>query len=244
MTAPYFDELAGRLRDRGIPAKEVAGAVDDLAAYVAGSGADPDDEFGTPEEFAARLARSGEGDGIEPPPGPADETWLWTADAFHERSLLNRFGDEGWEVERVDSVGRFVTHRDTVHPQRWEYRREAVPPRRRDAVAERLRPDGWEPCGTWLFYEYFKRPKAATLGLEAELGSRPRVSARRLFWSRRFYVFLVCYIGVLAAVCVAWIAYAPADSRSPFVIGFLIGGVLAAAAVVVRRRRDRDHETR
>ncbi|TMQ99871.1 hypothetical protein ETD83_17940 [Actinomadura soli] len=128
MTTAYFDELAGRLRDSGVPDDEVTGTVDDLAAYVAESGVDPDDEFGTPGEFAARL---------------------------------------------VSSEGKSE--------------------------------------------EYFKRPKAA----------------KRLFWSRRFYVFISCYFGFWVAVCVAWIAFAPAESRSRFLIGSLVGLVAAAVTAGV-----------
>ncbi|MFI0484005.1 hypothetical protein [Actinomadura sp. 9N215] len=180
MTTAYFDELAGRLRDSGVPEEEVAGTVDDLAAYIAESGADPDDEFGTPEEFAARLVPSEGGR----PPEPSDETWRRTADAFQDRRMLNRYGDEGWEAERVDSVGRD---------------------------------------------EYFKRPKAASHGPDADL----RIPPKRFFWSRRFYVFISCYFGFWTAVCVAWVAFAPAESRSRFLIGSLVGLVVAALAAGV-----------
>ncbi len=50
MTHPYFDELTRRLRDRGLPEKEVTRTVADLAAFAAESGTDPEQEFGTPDE--------------------------------------------------------------------------------------------------------------------------------------------------------------------------------------------------
>ncbi|GAA4241379.1 hypothetical protein GCM10022254_69980 [Actinomadura meridiana] len=245
MTTPYFEELAERLRAGGVPADEVAGTVDDLAAYVAESGADPRDEFGEPEEFAARLAPSGGGAVPEPSVAtPSEETasaetWRWTADAFHERRLLNRFGEEGWEVERVDSLGRFVSHRDIENPQRWEYRRETVLPARRAAAAERLAPDGWEPCGSWVCFEYFKRPKAASLGPEAELDDPPMAPARHIFWSRRFAIFIVCYSAFWIAMCAVWLLVAPGEDRSRFLLGCLVGAVLAVAMVVTVRWRQR-----
>ncbi|MGI5325931.1 hypothetical protein [Actinomadura nitritigenes] len=58
--APYFDDLAERLRARGVPAGEVSETVDDLAAYVAESGKAPEEEFGPVEEFAARLVSPGD----------------------------------------------------------------------------------------------------------------------------------------------------------------------------------------
>lgn len=245
MTTPYFEELAERLRAVGVPADEVAGTVDDLAAYVADSGADPRDEFGEPEEFAARLAPSGGAPVPEPSAATpsaetaATETWRWTADAFHERQLLNRFGEEGWEVERVDSVGRFVSHRDLENPQRWEYRRETVLPARRAAVADRLAPDGWEPCGSWVCFEYFKRPKAATLGPEAKLDDPPMVPGRRVFWSRRFAVFILCYAVFWFAWCAAWLLFAQGEARSRFAVGCLAGASLAVILMLAFRWRRR-----
>lgn len=164
MTNPYFDDLAERLRARGLPEDEVSRTVDDLAAFVAESGTDPVQEFGTPEAFAPQVAPDEARADVRTGPVPPDEagTWKWRADAFHEREVLNRYGEEGWEVERVDNTGRFVSHRDPDDPQRWEYRRETVLPGRRNAVIGRLAPDGWEPCGTWVCFEYFKRPKAAS----------------------------------------------------------------------------------
>ncbi|TDC65297.1 hypothetical protein E1200_18670 [Actinomadura sp. GC306] len=242
MTAAYFAELAERLRGGGVPEDEVADTVGDLAAYVAESGTDPRVEFGPPEEFAARLARTGRDETPGEAPEEAAETWVWTADAFQDRLLLDRFGDEGWEVERVDSAGRFVSRRDAANPQRWEYRRESVLPGRRRAVAERLAPDGWEPCGSWVTFEYFKRPKAASLGPEAELAAPPEMPARRYFWSGRFYVFAIAYVAFLAAVCAAWVVLGPEENRSGFLTGLVVGALIAAAFAAGRvwhaRRRE------
>ncbi|CND81849.1 Uncharacterised protein [Mycobacterium tuberculosis] len=252
MTQPYFDELAARLRGRGLPAAEVERTVADLAAFAAESGTDPAREFGAPEEFAARLARDadtdadataedgpadGAGAGAAPPDG--GETWTWRADAFHEREVLNRYGDEGWEVERVDSAGRFVSRRAGDHPLRWEYRREIALPRTRAAVAERLAPDGWEPCGTWFHFEYFKRPKAVMLGLEGEVDLPPEAPARRTFWSGRFYLFAVGYIAFLILVAVAWGFVALDDSPAALLAGLLAGAVAGAGLLSLRRRHHR-----
>lgn len=242
MTASYYEELAERLRAAGVPDDEAARTVDDLAAYAAESGADPRDEFGTPEEFAARLAPARAGGGSPGPdelPGEADETWVWTADAFQDRLMLGRFGDEGWEVERIDAAGRFVSRRDVRNPQRWEYRRETVLPGRRRALADRLAPDGWEPCGTWMCFEYFKRPKAASLGPEAELDAPPETPAKRYFWSGRFYVFIVVYGAFLAVVGALWIASAPDFSRSGFLTGFVVGTPAGARGDARPRHRYR-----
>ena len=243
---PYFAELRERLHGLGLPAAEVARTVDDLAAFTAESGSDPVREFGVPEEFAAQLARSGEGDpDPEPGSGPravppeAAETWTWRADAFHEREVLNRYGDEGWEVERVDAVGRFVSRRDGDHPLRWEYRREIAAPRTRAAVAERLAPDGWEPCGTWFHFEYFKRPKAVMLGLEGEVDLPPEAPARRTFLSGRFHLFIASYIAFLVLLTVAWAFLALDGSPLAVLGGFLGGAAVGAGLLGLRMWRER-----
>ncbi|MFB4319033.1 hypothetical protein [Actinomadura sp. 21ATH] len=224
----YFDTLAERLRAQGMPDERIAGTVDDLAAYAADSGADPREEFGAPEEFAAVLAGSA---AAEPVP-PAVETWRWTADAFHEVDRLNEFGDQGWEVERVDGRAHFVSRRDLADPQRWEYRRETVRPSTasRAALAERLAPDGWEPCGTWICFEYFKRPKAADLGPAAALGAVPATPSRGVYWSRSFGAFYLIWALFMAAY-VGW-RLADGDSVST-IAGVAAGGIAVGAAMVV-----------
>ncbi|GLW11094.1 hypothetical protein Misp01_62220 [Microtetraspora sp. NBRC 13810] len=229
----YFDTLARLLRDRGVPDHRITATVDDLTAYAQESGADPEEEFGPVAEFAAQL-------GPEPEPetgGPAEGTWVWTADIFADEQRLNEFGDQGWEVEKVDRLGRFVSHRDPERAQRWEYRREVVLARGR-SLTERLAPDGWEPCGTWFHYEYFKRPRAASVGPAAAIDSPPPAAGRQLFFSRRFYLLAV----LLLVACVLAVVGAARTSGSE-ATGFTVGAVVGATAVIVAlwllsRRRD------
>ncbi|WP_067485698.1 hypothetical protein [Actinomadura hibisca] len=238
MTAAYFDELAAHLRERGVPADEAAGTVDDLAAYAAESDADPEEEFGPAEIFAAQLS-PGRAEAPAPEDGPAAQTWVWTADAFQDRALLDRYGDQGWEVERIDHLGRFVSRRAADGPLRWEYRRETVLGVGRRALTERLAPDGWEPCGTWMYFEYFKRPKAASEGPAGTLADVPETPSRRLFWSRRLYAFLGCYVAFLVALIVASVLWG--DSMHGFLAGLATGAgiaLLAAGVLMVRIRRN------
>jgi hypothetical protein len=131
---------------------------------------------------------------------PRTQTWKWTSDAFAELQWLDRFGDQGWEVERVDALARFVGHRPTSGARRWEYRRETVGVPRRGGPAGGpagvLAADGWEPCGSWVCFEYFKRPKAEG---ESPLDVLPPVPSRHVYWSRRFLLL----IAVFAALAVA-----------------------------------------
>ncbi|GGV51558.1 hypothetical protein GCM10010277_47430 [Streptomyces longisporoflavus] len=219
----WFDDLAERLRTRGMPADHVEATLADLAAHLEESGgADPEAEFGPAEEFARELAPTGSR-GPEAPDAHV-ETWRWTADTYVDEELLNRFGGEGWEVERVDALGRFVSHRDLERPQRWEYRRELVT-RGREGLDERLAPDGWEACGNWLVYAWFKRPVAASLGPDAEISEPPEAPGRGRFFSGRFYL-LVAF--ALVALVLAVVTAALDDSDSGTGLGFAGGAVVGA----------------
>ncbi|WP_447036645.1 hypothetical protein [Streptomyces sp. DSM 118878] len=226
----YLLDLAERLLAQGLPADRVEVTVMDLEAHLAESGAeDAEAEFGPAEEFARQLVPA---TGVRAPAAPGDEaeeeTWRWTADTYVDEQLLNRFGDEGWEVQRVDAVGRFVSRRDLAQPQRWEYRRELVT-RGREGLDQRLAPDGWEPCGNWVAYAYFKRPRAASLGPAARVECPPPVPERSSFFSRKFYALLA----VLAvAVAVAGIVVAVDDGDATSGLGFVAGSFAGAAVAV------------
>lgn len=182
-TDAYFTELAARLRTAGLPAGQLDGTVADLRGYLAESGStDPHEEFGAPEEFAARLT---EGRGDAEQPAAEAETWKWTADVYTDRQHLDHYGDQGWEVEGLDRFGRFVCRRDPAAAMRWEYRREtASGAEQRAATAARLAPDAWEPCGHWMYFLYFKRPKAASAGPAAGLAELAAAPDRQVFLGR------------------------------------------------------------
>ncbi|MFD8645737.1 hypothetical protein ACFV14_36135 [Streptomyces zaomyceticus] len=200
-TDTYFTELSGALRAAGVPDEQVAATVEDLRGHLAETGAAPEEEFGPAAGFAARLG------GLAPVPGEPDgraESWTWTADLFNDRRMLALHGDQGWEVESLDSLGRFVCRRSTTATLRWEYRREVIGARRRAKVLAELEPEGWELCGEWLVYGYFKRPRAATAGPAGALEARPDAPHRWLFLSRRGKAALAVWlvlVGGAAAAC-------------------------------------------
>ncbi|MFD8570982.1 hypothetical protein [Streptomyces sp. NPDC059639] len=174
--AAYWDALSGHLRGRGLPPGHVTETVGELSARSGGT--DPADAFGPAGELARRLA-----------PGPSApdehvEIWRWTADTYADAALLDRFGAEGWELREIDDLGRFVCRRDPERPGRWEYRREP-------AVPGAAAPEGWEPCGTWVVYHWYKRPArtppetatgAGDTRSPAPVGRRP---LRRMLLKRR-----------------------------------------------------------
>ena len=246
----YFDHLADRLHGKGIPEDHVAVMIDDLAAHISETGTDPETEFGRVSDFAERLLPAGN-DGDGPATPPDGEPWRWRADAFHELRWLETLGNQGWEVERVDSAGRFVSRRDAEHPQQWEYRREVIGSRNLEAE---LAPEGWESCGSWAHWAYFKRSKAALIGPEAMLHAPARRPNRNAFLSRRFYLYaiivLVVTVGASAAAVAGLMTIGDRYVGGGFAKGALIGAIIAAVGllvlcvVLVKRaeaRADRDH---
>ncbi|CAL9544931.1 hypothetical protein SUDANB121_04334 [Nocardiopsis dassonvillei] len=243
----YFDELAGRLAALGVDPEHSRALLEELSAHTADGGTDPEDEFGPVDEFADSLVPREEG-------GVDDEELLWTADAFEAPARLNGFGAQGWEVERVDRLGRFVGRRDREDPQTWEYRQEfCAGGADRERLAARLAPDGWEPCGHWSVLAYFKRPRAVTAGPEAELDDLPAPGSRRAFFGVRG-VLVIAVSLVVAAVSLGSLVYRAADGSpatggpeesAGFLVGALVGAALVVGAMwvgarVVRLVRDRN----
>ncbi|MFI6941164.1 hypothetical protein ACIBI4_17955 [Streptomyces sp. NPDC050418] len=241
----YLAELAAALRETGLPDERIEATLADLGTHLEQTGADPEEEFGPAGEFAAALAPDDGGAEAESPV----ETWRWVADTYADEPLLNRFGADGWEVERIDGLGRFVSRRDTERPQRWEYRRELVSVLGREGLDERLAPDGWEACGNWLVYAWFKRPVAASEGPEAELPAPPPrpAAGRHTFLTRRFLTTLaVSAVVLVAAGVIAAVVEGDAASGLGFAGGLLAGALLPLAAIavtaVLARRSDRARE--
>ncbi|MER5426216.1 hypothetical protein [Streptosporangium roseum] len=229
-TDGYFDELAAVLAEAGMPADRIGATLDDLAGYLAESGGDPEEEFGPAAELARELTGA-----PAPSAGPAADAraWHWTADLFHDVKMLNEYGAQGWEVDGVDGKGLFVSARDPEHPQQWEYRRELVSPGRRRSVLGLLAPDGWEPCGRWVCFEYFKRPRAASLGPAAELTAPPGAPGRNIFLSPKFYAFVSAVLVLTAAALVPLLRSVGAeldgsDDSLDTVLGLLTGGAVGA----------------
>ncbi|MER6612872.1 hypothetical protein [Streptomyces xantholiticus] len=216
----YFEELASALRAAQVPEEQTAATVADLTAYLAETGTAPEEEFGPAAAFAAQLGAAAPA--VTGPPGEA-ETWTWTADIYNDRRLLAVHGDQGWEVERLDALGRFVCRRTPGTALRWEYRREIVGGRREEVLG-RLVPEGWEPCGEWFFYAYFKRPTAASAGPAATLDTLPARPARSWYIGAKGWALSA---GWLVAVVLILVAYY--SRRVDFAVAFpvLLAGTFA-----------------
>ncbi|AUG81855.1 hypothetical protein CFP65_7268 [Kitasatospora sp. MMS16-BH015] len=235
----YFTELAERLRAAGRPEQEVTATVADLANYLLESGSpDAQEEFGTPADFAERLTG---GHTVEEP-GAGVETWKWATDIYADRRHLNHYGDQGWEVEGLDRLGRFVCRRTPGAAMRWEYRRETADnAKEREATAAGLAPDGWEACGHWMYFMYFKRPKAAMSGPAAELDELTARPDKQLFLSRTYRDKLkpLLVVAVISGTMSALVIhYGGPDRIAPILIGAAVAGPIGAVTGWYRMKRD------
>ncbi|MBB6118728.1 DUF2812 domain-containing protein [Nocardiopsis algeriensis] len=223
----YFTALAGRLAELGVDGERSRRLLDELLSYTAESGTDPEEEFGPVDRFAAELTRpAGEEEGDDP------ETLVWTADAFEGPARLDEMGRQGWEVERVDRLGRFVSRRDPERPQVWAYRQEMCAGRAdRERLARRLAPEGWEPCGHWSVLAYFKRPGSATAGPEAEIEAPPAPRRRYFFGARGLVAVVLCLavalVGVGSSIHRMATGGGGADEWAGFAVGAVVGAVVA-----------------
>ncbi|MFI1938871.1 hypothetical protein ACH44C_17095 [Streptomyces purpureus] len=226
----YFDELSTALRAAGVAEAQIASTVAELTGHLAETGTAPEEEFGPAAVFAAQLGGTAPAAGA---PVAEAETWTWTADIYSDRHLLAVHGDEGWEVERLDTLGRFVCRRVPGSAMRWEYRRELISGRRRARVLAELEPEGWEMCGEWVLYAYFKRPKAASEGPAAELATLPAKPKGWLYLSTRGRWMLAAWATLLVFLGTAYLIGA---LHMPSYVAALIATSGAAAAAYGTKR--------
>lgn len=219
----YFDEVAARLREHGVEEGRARELLDDLAAYTEESGTDPETEFGAPDRFAAELTTMADGD------TEADsDVFRWGCDVFIAPERLNEMGAQGWEVEKVDALGRFVSHRPPERPQTWEYRQEVtIGSGDRERLMERLAPEGWEPCGRWSVLAYFKRPVSAELGPAAELDEPPKNEGRPFAMGKAGVLWVVVCLALFVS-SLSWsvLRLREGGDTTGFVAGALTGAVI------------------
>lgn len=155
-TDRYLDELADRLRCRAVETERVDELLAELRGHLAESGERPQDAFGPCEHFAADLLA--EEAHADPPSATAeDEQRTFRATALDEVEILESIGDDGWELTGVRDFGLHARRpRDPGARRRWEYQRRRA--WRGGPLEEQMRAEGWEPCGRWRPFRYFKRP--------------------------------------------------------------------------------------
>ena len=154
-TESYLSELAASLQMRGADSARTSEAVAEVESHLLESGEDPMEAFGSPDEYAEQLLIREERRADE----ETDAKWAertFRATAFGEMKILKDAGLQGWELT---DVGGYALHCRRLHgleaATQWEYsRRVSVD---RQAILEDMTALGWEPCGAWMPFHYFKR---------------------------------------------------------------------------------------
>ncbi|NJQ08302.1 hypothetical protein [Streptomyces lonarensis] len=237
----YLTDLAELLRADRMPEPQIEAVVGELIDHLDSVGARAEEEFGPLAEFAASLTAApgaAAGDDGESPAEDAEE-WRWSADYDSDLAVLDRYGRQGWEIRELDRFGRFVARRDRKAAMAWEYRREVVSRRRRDERTALLAPEGWEPCGSWKFVTYYKRPLAASLGPGAAVPDPPAGPRNRTYLSRGSRIGMV--VGAISLVLLPFLFYFNGDDPGTWIggaVGAVVGGVAALLGVRRSLRRD------
>lgn len=152
----YLHELADVLRGRGLEDETVRQAVEEVRSHLAEAGGSPVEQFGPAAAYAAALVGAdpvaADGEGSEDM-----ERRTFRATATDEMGILADLGADGWELTGVRDFGLHARRPvDTAERHRWVYdRRKTL---RRDAVVREMAADGWQPCGRWVIFHYFKKP--------------------------------------------------------------------------------------
>lgn len=159
-TDEYLTEVAGRLRAGGLPDDRVDDLGAELRAHLAASNETPEDAFGPAATFAADLLA----ESAAPAPdaaAPGVEERTFRATALDEVGILAELGADGWELTGVRDFGLHARRPYEAAARRaWRYERRRT--LRARATEQQMRAGGWEPCGRWLPFSYFKRPGPAS----------------------------------------------------------------------------------
>lgn len=154
-TETYLENLAAHLQRRGVGDKRIRDIAAEAESHLVESGEAPEEAFGTVEEYAERMAVHEENLAARSTP-PDYHHRTFRATAFGEMSILEFAGREGWELVDVGALALFCRRPvDENQICRWEYKRRTG--RHETIIREEMAENGWEPCGNWLPFHYFKR---------------------------------------------------------------------------------------
>lgn len=159
-TDAYLTELAEHLRAAGLAPERVDDVLGELRDHLAASGELPEATFGPVGRFAADLLAES-ADPVPDAAVPGVEQRTFRATALDEVDILAELGRDGWELTGVRDFGLHASRpRDVAARRPWQYERRRT--LRARALEQRMRADGWEPCGRWVPFSYFKRPGPAS----------------------------------------------------------------------------------
>ncbi len=151
----YLEFLTIHLQRRGVAEERIGQIVGEMEARLAESKESPVASFGSPADYAEKMATSDE----HSRGTSSSENWhkrTFMASAYDEMEILSDAGQEGWELINVGFLSLFCRRPvDLTQAHRWEYKRRAGV--NRSGIKKEMAADNWQPCGLWVVLHYFKR---------------------------------------------------------------------------------------
>ncbi len=154
-TETYLEDLTAHLQQRGVDNDKIRDIVSEAETHLAESGEGAVEAFGSVEEYAEKMAIHEEKLAVQTEkPNHLHRTFRATA--FGEMAILEFAGREGWELVDVGALALYCRRpADENRVCRWEYKRRTG--RHGKIILDEMVNAGWEPCGNWLPFHYFKR---------------------------------------------------------------------------------------
>ncbi len=151
MIDAYLEQLSACLQRYGLDSEQIGEIIAEVESHLAESGEAPLDAFGPPYVYAEKRVAA-----RERTTGGEWQRRTFRATAFDEMMILEEAGKAGWELYEVGALALYCRRPWAIKEARqWEYARRIG--LNRSAIMAEMAAQGWEPCGHWSPFHYFKR---------------------------------------------------------------------------------------
>lgn len=152
MIDTYLEELYVCLQRYGLEHQQISEIMAEVESHLAESGETPLEAFGPPNVYAEERVSA-----RERAAGGEMQRRTFRATAFDEMIILAEAGKAGWELLDVAAFALYCQRPWNLKEVRqWEYVRRVG--FNRNAIIAEMEIQGWQPCGNWTPFHYFKRP--------------------------------------------------------------------------------------
>ncbi len=152
MTEPYIEQLYVGLQRYGLDREQISEIIHEAQNHLVASGETPMEAFGPPDVYAEERVAA-----REKALGGEWQIRKFHGTAYDEMVILELAGKLGWELIAVATFGLHCRRPwDINEVRQWEYARPFG--FNGDKIITAMIAEGWEPCGSWTPFHYFKRP--------------------------------------------------------------------------------------
>lgn len=159
MIEAYLEELSACLQRYGLDNHQISEIIAEVESHLVESGETPLEAFGPPKVYAEERVTA-----REQVAGGEMQRRTFRATALDEMIILQEAGKAGWELTDVAAFALYCQRPWNLEEvQQWEYARRVG--LKRNAIIAEMMTEGWQPCGNWTPFHYFKRSlRPATQG--------------------------------------------------------------------------------